>query len=220
MPPLPLAEQVRAVTEAVLPELEQIWRVTVPQAASDALFELLPPFIDTWTVAVAALAADWYDDLREEEQIPGVFTAIVPDLGDQGADELAGFASEAILGPEPDFALFRSRVEGGAQRRIANAARETVMTSSVQDPKARGWRRVVRPGACGFCRMLAARGYAYKTKDSSTFGSHDHCSCSAEPGWSGGKAVKVRKFEPSTKDTTKAERDAVYKWIKEHQPIA
>ena len=110
------------------------------------MFEILPSFIDTYAAGAAALAADWYDELREEHEVPGTFTAVIPDIGDQGADELAGFASEAILRDEPDWELFRSRVEGRCERRIANAARETVMTSSVEDPKARGWKRVVRPG--------------------------------------------------------------------------
>jgi hypothetical protein len=217
--PLPLAEQLDLLTEVALEDLGTVWQFGGDDIIA-ALHEVMPPLIDTWASAAATLAANWYDMARDEQNIDGAFTAVIPEMGDLGANELVGWATEPLLQPEPDLELTRSRLEGGTQRRIANAARETIMTSSVEDPKARGWKRVVRPGACGFCRMLAARGYAYKTKDSSTFGSHDHCSCSAEPGWSTGKAVKVRKFEPSTKDTTAAERQAVYKWIKEHQPIA
>ena len=68
--------------------------------------------------------------------------------------------------------------------------------------------------------MLALRGYTYKTKQSSTFGSHDDCHCAAVPGWSDAKPVGVRDFTPSEKEATQAERDAVYKWIKKNLPIA
>ena len=218
--PLSLADRVAAVTAMALTDMAPVWELASPQDAAEALMDLLPPFIEAWSSAAAALAADWYDDCREELNIGGVFTAIVPEPGDLGAEALAGWAGTALQGSEPDWGLARSRTEGGAQRRIANSARGAVMTSSVADPKARGWKRLVKPGACGFCRMLALRGYKYKSADSATFGAHDHCDCSAVPGWSGGAAIGVRDFTPSEKDITPEQRQATYEWIKENLPIA
>jgi hypothetical protein len=71
------------------------------------------------------------------------------------------------------------------QRRIANFSRQTVMGSSVADPKARGWQRV-GAGECktGFCDMLIGRGAVY-SEASADFAAHDHCKCSAAPAFDG-----------------------------------
>jgi hypothetical protein len=180
MPPQ-LAEQVAVVNDIAFEELAAIWALSTVDEITEALHELMPGFIDTWSMAAAALAADWYDDLRETDGIAGRFTAVIPDLGDKGAHELVGWATAPLQQPEPDFEAARVNLEGGAQRRIANSARDTVMHSSIADPKAKGWKRT-GAGKCSFCAMLIGRGAVY-TQTSVQFKSHDHCGCSAAPAW-------------------------------------
>lgn len=71
---------------------------------------------------------------------------------------------------------------GAATRLVLDAGRDTIAHTTVRDPRTRGWRRVTA-GGCSFCRTLAGRGAVY-TESSSTFRSHDHCVCSAEPVYS------------------------------------
>ena len=207
-----LAEQVAIISATTAEALSTVWDGLPPSAAIQALFDLLPAVVDTWALAAGAFTADWYDNLREDNGIRGRFTATVPEAKDLGAEELARWAAQPINLDEPDFRLARSRAEGGLQRRITNVARETVMTSSIEDPQARGWQRVARSGGCAFCQMLAGRGIVYSEK-SASFGAHDYCHCSAVPAW-GGKPVPVRAFKPSARTVTDADRARVREWIK------
>lgn len=208
-----LAESVAVITATAVDDLSVVWKLP-SQAVLEALFELLPGIIDTWAMAAGSFTADWYDNRREQAKIKKAFFAIVPDLGDTGATQLAmwGAAPLTQLNKPPDFDLARSRVEGGLQRRITNHSRQTVITSSLKDPEALGWQRVSRPDGCGFCRMLAGRGAIYSEKGAA-FGAHDYCHCYATPAW-GGQPVPVRPFKPTGRNITDADRARTREWIK------
>jgi len=103
------------------------------------------------------------------------------------------------------------RAEGGLQKRLVNAANLTVTTSAAQDPKARGWMRVTRPGACKFCVMVASKGGVF-TKASSTFACHENCHCTSVPAW-GGQPLPVGPYKPSDRPSTAADRVRVREWI-------
>lgn len=217
----PLRESLFTVTELAVQELAPIWKLP-PTDITQALFDVVPGIVQKWNLTAASVAADWYDNIRETEAIPGHFTAIVPDLGDQGAQALAGWGAEAFKAPaehEPvdldrltPIESARDRVEGGLQKRLVNAANLTVTESSKADPKARGYMRRTRPGACKFCLMVASRGAVY-TKASATFACHEHCYCEAVPAW-GGKAIPVGPYKPSDRPSTPADRARVRRWIK------
>lgn len=159
-------------------DLAGFWRgLDTPKDAEAALRDALAPLIETYGAAAATLAADWYDDSRDEVSARGRFFAIPAEIEDVGAQALVGWA----LTEAQDVSGFQGLVEGGAQRRIANFARLTVSRSSIADPSARGWQRV-GTGGCAFCRMLIGRGAVY-SEDSADFQSHDHCNCAAVPAW-------------------------------------
>jgi hypothetical protein len=160
-------------------DLAALWRGTdAPEQAEAALRDVLPGLIDVYGAAAATLAADWYDDTRDEVSARGRFTAIPAEIPETGAQALVGWALTETAG---DVAGFRGLVEGGTQRRIANFSRLTVSRSAVADPAARGWKRV-GGGGCDFCRMLIGRGAVY-TEATADFESHDHCNCAAAPAW-------------------------------------
>lgn len=183
--------------------------------ARDALADILPLLIDTYGAAAATLAADWYDDLRDEAEVRGRFTAITAEITDgSGAAALAGWATSPLLQPEPDWDAALRLVTGGMQRRIANASRETITFSAIQDPAARGWQRT-GTGSCAFCAMLIGRGAIY-TDRSADFGSHDHCNCNAIPAW-GGKPAPVKAYVPTNQTITDADRARVREWIAANQ---
>lgn len=163
-------------------DLRDLWAsVDTPISARDALRDVLPGLAETYGLAAGTLAANWYDDLRDEHAVRGRFTAIVADLGDLGGDALAGWGVSSLFKADPDWDAAKTQIAGGLQRRIANVSRYTVAGSSVEDPSARGWRRV-GAGECAFCAMLIGRGSVY-TEASASFDSHDHCHCAAEPAW-------------------------------------
>ena len=151
-----------------------------PKDYRDALAAVLPQLGSAYGDAAAALAADWYESLREAAEVRGRFAPVLarePDVGRW--ESLAGWAASHL---DP-LAL----AAGGLQRSIADQHRLTIVGSSIADPAASGWRRVARAGACGFCKVLADRRSdgenGVYTEASVQFKSHDNCSCTASPLW-------------------------------------
>lgn len=173
---LRLRRAVATLTGELATDLTVVWRA-VDQAADagTALHDILPALIEQYGLAAGAMAAAWYDDLRAKHEARGRFTAIPADIPDVGAHALVGWA----LDEATDYPAFQTLILGGAQRRVSNFARQTVMGSSVEDPGARGWQRV-GVGECDFCQMLIGRGAVY-SEATADFLSHDHCHCYAEP---------------------------------------
>lgn len=147
--------------------------------ARDVLIEALPRFVSIYGSAATALAADWYDDLRDEQDITGRFAPIPAELPDtERTDILARWGVGPLYQAEPDKAAAFTLVAGGLSRIIADADRYTITVSTREDPAAEGWRRVVSAGACQFCQGLAGTLYT-----DPAFGSHDTCGCTAAPSW-------------------------------------
>lgn len=171
---------VAALAALAARDLAPLWRVAqTPQQARDALMEVLPALVAKYGSAAAALAADWYDNLRDEAGARGRFQANPVELERTGAEALAGWGVGPLFAADPDWLTSQTLITGGLQRRIANAARDTVTTASVTDPGSIGWKRTGR-GECAFCRLLIGRGAVY-TEATADFRSHDHCNCAAVP---------------------------------------
>lgn len=162
-------------------DLARLWRqATTGPVAREILMDVLPPLMDVYGSAAATLAADWYDDLRADTEARRRFTAIPAELPDRRRiDALARWGVGPLFAAEPDHAAALTLVQGGFQRIVANAGRETVMGSSVADPAARGWQRQ-GAGGCDFCSMLIGRGAVY-SESTADFECHDHCRCAAVP---------------------------------------
>lgn len=195
-------------------DLRGLWRqVTNAEEAREALEDVLPLLVRTYGLAAGTVAADWYDDLRDELNVSGRFSAIVPAVDDQGADVLARWGIAPLFGEEPDWTRAQVLVEGGLQRRIANGARETVRLSSIEDPQAQGWQRVAS-GGCSFCQLLAGRGTVY-SEASADFASHDNCRCFATASFKG-HPKPVQPYTPSSRDVTDADRARVREYLATH----
>lgn len=212
--PSDLRDAVSGLSTLAARDLRRTWReVGTAEEARDALKDVLPEIVDAYGLASAALAADWYDDLRDELNIDGRFSAIVADL-DLGADALAGYAVTPLFSESPDWARARTLAEGGLQLRIANAARETVRLTSIEDPQARGWQRSASMG-CEFCQMLASRGAVYN-KSTVDFAAHENCKCLAVPAFSG-RPLPVKPYTPSERNITDADRARVRAWLRDNR---
>lgn len=174
----------------------------------------MPLLIDTYGLAAGALAADWYDDLRAEQEVRGRFVADPTEIGDRGAEQLATWSVARTWVSPDDWSNVIPAAQGGLQRRLADVARETIMNASIRDTEAEGWQRVARPGACSFCVMVASRGVVYR-ESSARFASHDHCFCTAVPA-GGGFPVPVKPYTPSARNITDADRGRVREYLRTH----
>lgn len=174
-----LRRDVTALTQSASNDLAALWRqVGTAVQAETALRDILPGLIETYGIAAATVAADWYDDQRDKVGARRRFFAVPAEIPEVGAQALVGWA----LTEAKDLDGLQGLIAGGTQRRIVNFSRLTVSRSSIADPSARGWRRVGDGSSCSFCSMLLGRGAVY-TEASADFAAHDHCGCSAEPAW-------------------------------------
>ncbi|MDH6283221.1 hypothetical protein [Prescottella agglutinans] len=195
-------------------DLDALWAsVRTAVEAEQALHDLLPALVDVYGEAAAALAADWYDDLREANEIRGSFRAIAARTADRGEHALAGVATapwRGVPSEDVDWSAVRSKLYGGLQMRIADVARDTITFSSIQDRGATGWQRVAS-GGCIFCQTLAGRGTVY-TEKTADFASHDNCNCVATVAWKG-LEVPVKPYVPSLRNSTDADKARVKAWM-------
>lgn len=206
----PIVKALEVLAAQAAAEVSPLWELPA-SAIPAALMDTLPAVVDKWALAGATIAADWYDDERDHAEIAGRFSAIVDELPDLGAYSLAGWAVEPVHLDVPDLTAVRYRVEGGLQKRIANAANLTITGSATADPAARGWMRTTRPGACDFCLMVAGRGGVF-TRATATFACHENCYCRAVPAW-GGRELPVKPYRRSLRRRDQARAD---RWIAEN----
>lgn len=135
--------------------------------------------------------------------LPGRATIATPTIAmDWAAADRAALKSLAVTGPselKKQIGLGLSEdeakqngltaVSGAASRQVLRGGRSTTLQLVAADPQAVGWVRVTSGSPCAFCLMLSSRGPAYKSQESAGFQAHDHCSCTAVPVFSEGKAA-------------------------------
>ena len=212
--PEDLRRGVRDLSTLASADLRQLWsEVGDAVQAREALKDILPALVDTYGAAAATLAADWYDELRDEVRAAGRFTAIPAEIADSGTDALARWGVDPLFRKDGDPQAAFTLVEGGLQRRIANFSRQTVTYSTAQDPSADGWQRT-GVGECAFCSMLIGRGAVY-SESTADFASHDHCHCQAAPAFTGAPRP-VKPYTPSSKNISDADRARVRQYLANH----
>jgi hypothetical protein len=190
----------------------------------DSLLHLAPMLVDAYGASSGTVAADWYDLVRDSEILPRKAryrsTVVVPDRSTE-----IEVTIRRVVGPlwddDPDQVL--TALRGPLTRYILDAGRTTIVENTNADPQTTGWQRVTRPGACDFCRFLAARGDVYK-RQTATFASHNDCNCASVPSWDpNAKEVDVdrykaserkQKMKDSTRDAnTAALREAIADFV-------
>jgi hypothetical protein len=132
--------------------------------------------------ASAAVAADYYDAARAAAGVTGTYTVVAAQPAPFGQVKASvSWATKNLWTPEPDVGPAKVLVKGAAERLVLDTGRHTVIGAVQNDPRARGWARVTKPGCCYFCAMLASRGAVYRSQQTASFEAHDHDRCMAEP---------------------------------------
>lgn len=215
----PQAERLRAdlasLTVLAEHDLAEIWRgFDSPEVARETLTAVLPEIVSLYGSAAATVAADWYDELRDQDAVTGRYRAAAAPLPDDtGTAVLARWGLSPVFAAAPDWAAALTLTQGGTQRRIVNMARSTITGSAVNDPAAHGWQRV-GSGECSFCEMVISRGAVYR-QATADFASHDHCRCAAVPAW-GGRPHPVKPYTPTRRDISDADRARVREYLRTH----
>lgn len=224
------AAQVR-VRAAVDRDLDRLWQriwsafpdgPTKPYHVRDAFLQQVPVLVARYGDVAASLAADWYEQMREQASVGGSFSAQLVDSPYLDAvDGAVRRTASALWTPQPKAMLTALLPVIG--KYVLAAGRATIQHNVARDPQASGWQRVTRADACTFCRMLAGRGAVYK-KTTAFFASHDDCNCAAVPSWDhDAPEVDVGAYAASVRTThmSPAQRNAhnarVRAWMSAHE---
>jgi hypothetical protein len=172
------------VADRVARDLSRYWStldLSRPDAARDSLLRYMPHLTTTYGEVAAVLAADWYDEVRAEAEIPGLYAATIADpFPARYVEDRTRFGVRHLWTDHPERTL--EFLLGAANEYALQPGRDTIASSSLADPKGTGWHRETRGDACKFCRMLAGRGGVYR-EASASFAAHGHCNCVAVPSW-------------------------------------
>lgn len=156
----------------------------------------IPLIIESHGNLTAELAAELYALARVTAGLDDLFTPTpfvdIPEEMIAGSVQWALTPLEKVTGtpgkhtpPRAAFSEAKERLIRVTTRLGRKAAAQTVLENALRDPENPRMRRVPSPGACGWCMMLAARGYTYdkdtvlKTHAGTKY--HDRCKCSSEP---------------------------------------
>lgn len=137
----------------------------------DALRDLWPALVAKYGDRAAQVATEFY---RAQREAYGPATAYDPVPADADADAArAALFSQADGTTTPD-ALATALPDPLV--RLVNAQADSTITSNAQaDPAHPRWALVPHPGACGWCVLVASRGFDYRR--GGTVPRHNGCRC-------------------------------------------
>lgn len=145
----------------------------------------------------SSLSAAYFEAFRRAEDPggsarPRLADPMTPEAQDRFAASMwetgqSSLARSLAAGKTPQAAMQTAltTTSGTVTRFTLDGGRETLLRSIASDSQARGWARVTAAQPCAFCAMLASRGPVYLAEHTADFRAHDHCSCTAEPGYEG-----------------------------------
>lgn len=190
-----LQDRVTSLASADVSDLFRLVGDLPPEAARTLVTEALPGIVSTYGEVSAAAAGEWFETLREREVGSSFRARLAGPVGVVPVERSVRFSAAHLFEGRPD--LMELYLMGQVGMWVIQAARETIINSVDADPIGRGWQRVVRPGGCDFCRMLADRGGVY-TRRSVWFASHTNCNCGVVPSWDPDlPEVDVKAYEVS-----------------------
>lgn len=159
-------------------------------AAVTAVQDLLADIVSAWGEVAGTLAADFYDDLREQADPGGTFEAVIPDPLNRA--QVDGVVRWAVTPPrdagQPDLTAQLAKIEGPLQRMVRQAQRDAFLESGLRDPspyRVRFARVPTGDSTCAFCLLTASRGYVYRSATSAgrLNSYHDFCDCEQDVTW-------------------------------------
>lgn len=182
----------------ILAVLEQIeW---TPENIADcrnlilhALQEILPAYTDL----VAQAGADFYDAARELAL--GETLGAVAESGyepEKTNNAVRAFVQDIVDGKPAS--QFNDQVLQRVDYEMKHAAGNTMFANGARDPKRPKYARVPTGAeTCGFCIMLASRGFDYTSKEAAGSLGHYHasCDCRIVASWDN---LEVENYDPDT----------------------
>lgn len=156
--------------------LVQMWENS-PSLTDESFLEFMqemyPDLIIPVTEVVSELACEYYDSLGD--------SAFAQPIPAPPVEMLRVSVRWAITTGDKVTGL--KLLQGSTDKRIYNAARETILHNTNLEPGTKWARRPNSADACDWCHMLATRGAAYLSESTAGRNTHfhDNCHCLAVP---------------------------------------
>jgi hypothetical protein len=130
----------------------------------------------------AQVALEYYEGMRTAAAIAQAYTP-------SAAGETPAWKTDMDVSDAMKSGLV-GVLQGRAVQRVMERADDTLMQNALQDPARPKYAVVPQPGACGFCRLVAANGYTYATEEAAAAKSwrHNNCKCQVVVSFDGSKA--------------------------------
>ena len=157
-----------ALSARAVADLRKVWPALLtmrPDKTAEALALVLAEVTDKYGPASAALAAEWFEDLRDTAgaaRSHSAWAAATP--SSERLEVLARWGVGPLFGAAPDPVTALNLVSGGLARQVLSVGRETLMESIASDPAGPRYARHASANACAFCAMLATRGPVYTSE--------------------------------------------------------
>jgi hypothetical protein len=184
------AQSNRDIRTLILAALRKFWLsldTSKALAVRGDLEEFVPLLVGQYGELAAGVAADFYDQMREQAAVKGVFTATLADPVDPAVvRERVRWSIGPLFGDaQPNEAL--GRLEQVTDELALQSGRDTIAVSTSRDPAKARWARVPVGKTCAFCLTLASRGAVYRSAESAGQGRkyHGDCDCTPTPFWPG-----------------------------------
>lgn len=201
-PPDAIRTDLALISAAVAADVQQVAASAEAggvTAVRSALFAAAPLIVGDYIDGAAALAFDWYTELREEAGVTKPHALRLVTSVD--ADRIAALTADATSALRREVDDIAQAMQGSIDHlassllaEVMDGFRETVTENAAEDPEAAGWKRFAQPGACKFCKMLADRGAVYR-RETARFAAHGafvggkrtggDCMCIAGPAFGG-----------------------------------
>lgn len=148
-----------------------------PDVAAGVLADAVPLLVRQYGDLAAAVAADWYEEIRVASGVAGVHREVLSPGAKQGA--VMGSTRASVAGLfSGDVAGSRDSLGKVMERHISFSTRDTIRLNTKGDPAKPRYARVPSGGkTCVFCELLASRGFDYSSEDAADNEWHDNCGC-------------------------------------------
>lgn len=163
----------------------------------DQVLEVMESLCAVSSDVAAATAAQFYDFVREYETGDYLGVQAISQRRPEATEGAVRALIQMIVDGKP-FEQFLAQLSSRLDFEIKRAAGECVKANAAHDPLKPKWARVPSGSeTCGFCLMLASRGFVYSS-DKAAGGDghyHAHCDCRIVPGFDG---MMVEGYDPES----------------------
>lgn len=159
-----------------------------PESVRDALLEFLPLLIAEYGELSAALAMEWFDQLRFESGQTAAFLAAAPlaaSVTPERVEAKVRYLAGQLWTPEPEKIL--SGLTKASDKYVKQFGRDTIASNAERDGAT--WARVPTGAkTCAWCLILASRDAVYLSEETALTRAdgdryHGFCDCQAVPIW-------------------------------------